>query len=99
MNKSQYRISIKPAVSFCGDRTSYNAMEAVENRFLFDAARTDEEKHMILDNYFNDIYALFLKKFTGFAIGLETSETDEKKLRDLLDELIKVRNMIRTAKP
>ncbi len=55
----------------------------------------------ILENYFFDLYAVLLKILARFflgndvpAVNLSTLETDEKKLRSTIEEIIKIRRII-----
>lgn len=52
---------------------------------------------LVLEQYFNDLYNLFLRKLTGFASGAPTSEEDAVKLQALLQELIKIKSLIENA--
>ncbi len=48
----------------------------------------------LLEKYFNDIYNLFLKKLSAFAIGEKASDEEALKLQALLQELIKVKSLL-----
>ena len=50
-----------------------------------------------LEHYWNDIYNLFLRKLTSFAGTVPVSDEDALKLQALLQELIKVKNLIENA--
>ncbi len=56
-----------------------------------------KEDIVILDKYFNDLYNLFLRKLTTFAGNNPTSDEESVKLQALLQELIKVRNLIENS--
>lgn len=51
----------------------------------------------ILEKYFNDIYNLFLRKLSSFAMFENTDDEDSTKLQALLQELIKVKKLIEDA--
>jgi hypothetical protein len=53
-----------------------------------------EEKTDVLEKYFNDIYNLFLRKLSSFAIFEYTNDEDAIKMQALLQELIKVKKLI-----
>lgn len=58
----------------------------------------DREKSILmLEQYFNDMYNLFLRKLTGFASSGPLSDDDSLKLQALLQELIKVKGLIENA--
>ena len=48
----------------------------------------------VLEKYFNDIYNLFLRKLSNFAMFEKTSEDDTLKLQAILQELIKVKKLM-----
>ena len=48
----------------------------------------------ILEKYFNDIYNLFLKKLSAFALVEGTTDEEALKLQALLQELIKVKSLL-----
>lgn len=54
---------------------------------------TDKELE-ILEKYFNDVYNLFLRKISVFAILDKSSDEDSTKIQALLQELIKVKDLI-----
>lgn len=51
----------------------------------------------VLEKYFNDIYNLFLRKLSSFAMFEVTDDEDSMKMQALLQELIKVKKMIEHA--
>lgn len=48
----------------------------------------------VLEKYFNDIYNLFLRKLSTFAVFERTSVEEVTKMQALLQELIKVKKLI-----
>lgn len=64
---------------------------------LRDGGEVAREKIERLEVYFNDIYNLFLRKITAFAGGGSVSDEETLKLQALLQELIKVRQLIENA--
>jgi hypothetical protein len=52
------------------------------------------EKHQILQDYYNDLYGLFMRKMSQFMIEHEVSSEIELKLQALLQELIKVKKLL-----
>ena len=56
--------------------------------------RMDGRKRRQLENYFNDVYKLFLSKLIDFEMAPVSTASDQKKLRALLDELIQIKDMI-----
>ena len=52
----------------------------------------------ILEKYFNDIYNLFLRKLSSFAMFEQTNDEESTKLQALLQELIKVKKLIESVK-
>lgn len=51
----------------------------------------------VLEKYFNDIYNLFLRKLSSFAMFEHASDEDAIKMQALLQELIKVKSLIEGA--
>lgn len=51
----------------------------------------------VLDQYFNDMYNLFLRKLTVFAGSTALQEEESVKLQALLQELIKVKTLIENS--
>ena len=56
-----------------------------------------EESVLVLEQYFNDMYNLFLRKLTLFASSVPISDEESLKLQALLQELIKVKRLIENA--
>lgn len=48
----------------------------------------------VLEKYFNDIYNLFLRKLSSFAMFEYTNDEESLKMQALLQELIKVKKLI-----
>jgi len=48
----------------------------------------------VLEKYFNDVYNLFLRKLSSFAMFENTSDEEMTKLQALLQELIKVKKLL-----
>ena len=53
---------------------------------------------IVLERYWNDVYNLFLRKISSFAAGDCAPEEESIKLQALLQELIKVKELL-TGKP
>ena len=66
---------------------------------LRDNTQISDKNIDTLEKYFNDIYNLFLRKFSSFAMFENASDEDAVKMQALLQELIKVKNMIHNAEP
>jgi hypothetical protein len=62
-----------------------------------DQETQSEENIEILEKYFNDLYNLFLKKLSAFAMDEVTSDEQTLKLQALLQEMIKVKKLIEAA--
>lgn len=52
------------------------------------------DKSVVLEGYFNDLYKLVLRKLAEFDCQTHVTEDDVRRLRSLLDELVKVKYMI-----
>jgi hypothetical protein len=52
----------------------------------------------LLEKYFNDIYNLFLRKLSNFAIFEKLDDDETMKLQALLQELIKVKKIMNGMK-
>lgn len=59
-----------------------------------DQGYTVEDRIDVLEKYFNDLYNLFLRKLSSFAMFEHTSEEEAMKMQALLQELIKVKKII-----
>lgn len=59
-----------------------------------DRGMTSYDDMDILEKYFNDIYNLFLRKLSSFAMFEHTTDEDAIKMQALLQELIKVKKLI-----
>ncbi len=58
----------------------------------------DSSKNIeVLEKYFNDIYNLFLRKLSSFAMFEHTSDEEAIKMQALLQELVKVKSLIEGA--
>ncbi len=51
----------------------------------------------IMDRYWNDLYNLFLRKLTQFACSQGVNNEESIKLQALLQELVKVKDLIENA--
>jgi len=61
---------------------------------LRDAPRRDNEA--ILERYFSDIYSIYLNKLSSYMISGSHDEEAAKRLRSLLEEIIKVKTLLHT---
>lgn len=55
---------------------------------------TDETERKVLEQYQNDIYAVFMKKLTTFMVATTPEHDESVKIQALLQELIKVKRLI-----
>ncbi len=53
-----------------------------------------QQKSIILERYFNDVYKLFLAKLNALAMGEKLSPEGHSKMKTMLDEIIKVRGLL-----
>ena len=73
----------------------YVAMRSVF--FLHEGNVSNHDKGVVLENYFNDLYHLFLNKLVKITYENVLPEDEETKLRQLLDEIIKIKNLLQTS--
>jgi hypothetical protein len=59
-----------------------------------DGGVTSGDNMDILEKYFNDVYNLFLRKLSSFAMFEHTTDEEAIKMQALLQELIKVKKLI-----
>lgn len=59
-----------------------------------DSSYSSEDRISVLEKYFNDLYNLFLRKLTSFAMFEHTNDEEAMKMQALLQELIKVKKII-----
>jgi len=52
------------------------------------------EERKVLEQYFQDLYGVFMKKFSFFIVGSDVREEDNVKLQAMLQEMIKVKGLI-----
>jgi hypothetical protein len=62
--------------------------------YVINEKSNSPEDMVIIERYFSDIQNLFLKKLSVFVSADTASETESIKLRALLEEMIKVRQLI-----
>jgi len=55
---------------------------------------TTPEQHKILEEYFQDLYGTFLKKFSYFVVEGEYISEESLKLQAMLQEMIKVKKLM-----
>ncbi len=80
------------------DYLYFEGTERPEEYFMLrDGGEVSPENILSLERYFNDLYGLFLRKLTLFAGGGVINDDDSLKLQALLQEMIKVRNLIENA--
>ena len=56
------------------------------------------DQGVLLETYFNDIYRLFLNKLVKITYDSSISDEDVSKLRQLFEEIIKVKSLIQEGK-
>ena len=66
---------------------------------IHDGSIKSPEDIAVLERYFTDIQNLFFKRLSGFSSDGDSTNSgeDAARLRALLDELIKVKNLIQSA--
>ena len=57
---------------------------------------TDINHHhkKVLEQYFYDLYGVFMKKFSGFVMDMEYKSDEPVKLQAMLQEMIKTKKLI-----
>lgn len=63
-------------------------------KLLRDAPRRDGDA--VLEQYFSDIYAMYLNKLSEYILSGQSSKNSAEKLRSLLEEIIKVKTLLHT---
>ena len=53
-----------------------------------------EEQIKVLEEYFNDIYGVFMKKLSEFVVAASSKADEIVKLQALFQEMIKIKGMI-----
>jgi hypothetical protein len=64
-------------------------------------ARTAQESkrdNRLLEEYFHDLYGIFMRRFSQFVVNAELSSEDNIKLQALLQELIKVKRLVTSGR-
>ena len=98
-NTKIYNISLPSINGFLVDDQLYfeGICRPTDIRFIRDVGQISESNITILEKYFNDVYNLFLRKLSTFVSLEATPDEDILKLQALLQELIKIKNLIRTS--
>jgi hypothetical protein len=68
-----------------------------------DSARADdgdrdqrtEDERKVLEDYFHDLYGVFMKKLSFFVVESEPSSEETVKLQAMLQEMIKVKRLMK----
>lgn len=85
----KYRIPVVP-----GYFTNVSSIDKLA--VLHDKPIDEEQAELVL--YFNDLYQVFIHRFSHFAYSDTIPEEEEKQMIAMLHELIKVKHSIRTDK-
>ena len=92
-----YSISQSLGYTLVDEALEFEGISRPTKLFLLrDAERTPED-NVILERYFNDMYALFIGRLSALALGNKIASEDERKLRSLLEEMLKVKGLIERA--
>ncbi|MBP6858822.1 MAG: hypothetical protein KBC33_03280 [Candidatus Pacebacteria bacterium] len=54
-----------------------------------------EKDQQIIEQYFQDLYGVFVKKLSRFALEIEVTDDESLKLQAFLQELIKLKRLMR----
>jgi len=88
-----YKIKTVSPITVCSPASFYrDRLSVALPRFLFDAE--SDKNDLVLEAHFNDVYMTLMKKLADFALKTESSETEHTQLRKLMDELVRVRNLM-----
>lgn len=52
-----------------------------------------EQEQQVIEQYFTDLYSIFLKKLSYFFVESEVRPDDEVKLQAMLQEMIKIKKL------
>ncbi|TAK94070.1 hypothetical protein EPO05_06765 [Patescibacteria group bacterium] len=58
----------------------------------------DEKDRKVIEDYFHDLYAIFMKRLAHFLVESESSDEDTVKLQAMLQEMIKVKRFVGRGK-
>ncbi|MFA6315468.1 MAG: hypothetical protein WC648_03840 [Candidatus Paceibacterota bacterium] len=65
---------------------------------VFDSGVVSKEKLLenkkMLDEYFHDLYGIFMKKLSFFVVNPDVSSEDTVRLQAMLQEMVKVKKMM-----
>jgi len=53
-----------------------------------------EKEHEVLEQYFHDLYGIFMKKVSHLIVETDLNDVDTIKLQAMLQEMIKVKKLI-----
>lgn len=54
-----------------------------------------EKDQKIIEQYFQDLYGVFIKKLSRFAVDIDITDDESLKLQAFLQELIKIKRLMR----
>jgi hypothetical protein len=74
------------------DRVARVAMNTITMSDTTKPKRTHESK--VLEQYFYDLYGVFMKRFSTYVLDPKSTAADELKLTALLQEMIKIRKLL-----
>lgn len=88
-----YHIKTISPVAVCSPSGLYNnRLSAAPSKILFDAE--SDKSDVSLEDYFKDVYMIFVKQLADFALKAESSDAEHKRLQKLMNELIWIRNLM-----
>ncbi|HEY9583685.1 MAG TPA: hypothetical protein VJI66_01825 [Candidatus Paceibacterota bacterium] len=87
---------ISPSVDgiISDDHLYFEGVQRPQEVYLLRDGGASLEEIGVLEKYFNDVYNLFLRKLSSFAMFGHTDDEETTKLQALLQELIKVKKLL-----
>lgn len=79
------------------DQIYFEGLSRPSQFYSFRDESVNGENINILEKYFNDLYNLFLRKLSTYVTLTSSSNDESLKLQALLQELIKVKELIEKA--
>lgn len=92
-----YSISQSSGYMLVEDATEFDGIARPAKQLLIKDVERTPEDNVILERYFNDMYAMFMNRLSALALGNKITPEDERKLRSLLEEMLKVKGLIERA--
>lgn len=81
-------------LSYEGIRRPEEILRALDGPAADSRGRREPHQDQILERYFYDLYGVFMKKLSAFALDASPGEPESVRLQAMLQEMIKIKKLI-----